>query len=154
MTEYHRTDPKDWPKPKPKAKEVMGDMNDDMRRFLRAAMVSGVDPDHIGTDPEKHTFHSNTLRALRKHGLVHLVSTKKKRELWRPTDDGRGLAMRHEPLFLRAKPGSVRYKTLPPAEGKSHGRHAVDDSATGDGDYTGERRLAMKHEPEVLDRAA
>jgi hypothetical protein len=38
MTDYRRTDPKDWPRPTPRHKDVMADMSEDMRRFLRAAM--------------------------------------------------------------------------------------------------------------------
>src|SRR3954452_12161287 len=88
---YQQTDAKDWPKPQPKAKEVFADMNEDMRRFLLAAMVSGVEPDLIGED-ESHSYHPNTLRALKRPGLIRLVQTKKQpRKPLRPTDEGRGL---------------------------------------------------------------
>jgi hypothetical protein len=95
----------------------MADMSEDMRRFLRAATISGVSPDDVGRGK---SFHPLTLKALVQHELVHLVQTKKRRQLWRPTDDGRGLAMRHEPRLLRARPGSLRFKTLP--EWSSGGR--------------------------------
>lgn len=146
MTDYRRTDPKDWPRPKPRAKEVMADMSQDMQRFLRVAAVSGVSPDDIGL--EDKPFHTFTLNALVQHELVHLVQTKKSRQLWRPTDDGRGLAMRHEPRLLRARPGSLQFKTLP------NGRQAVDESATGEGDYTSEPRHAMRGEKEAMGWAA
>jgi hypothetical protein len=145
MTDYRRTDPKDWPRPTPRHKDVMADMSEDMRRFLRAATISGVSPDDVGRGK---SFHPLTLKALVQHELVHLVQTKKRRQLWRPTDDGRGLAMRHEPRLLRARPGSLRFKTLP------NGRQVVDESATGEGDYTSEPRHAMRGEPECVDRAA
>lgn len=144
---YRRTDAKDWPRPQPREKEVMGDMSEDMQRFLRAASVSGVSPDDVGLEPDK-PFHTFTLNALLQHELVHLVQTKKRRQLWRPTDDGRGVAMRHEPRLLRARPGSLRFKTLP------NGRQAVDESTTGEGDYTSEPSRAMRGEKEAMDWAA
>ena len=125
---YRRTEPKDWPRPTPKAKEVMADMNEDMRRFLRAAAIGGVDPDIVGDDPDRHVYHPNTLRALKGHGLVRLVQTKKQRkELWRPTDDGRGLITRHEPRLLHRK----AYRN-----------------------YTHDPRFALPGEKEVMGRAA
>jgi hypothetical protein len=124
---YQCTDVRDWPRPQPKAKEVFADMNEDMRRFLLAAMVSGVDPALIGEE-EGHTYHPNTLRALKRHGLVRLVQTKKQRkELWRPTDAGRGLVARHEPKLLHRK----AYRN-----------------------YTHDPRFALPGEKEVMDRAA
>jgi hypothetical protein len=147
MTDYRRTDPKDWPRPTPRHKDVMADMSEDMQRFLRAATISGVRPEDVGLEPDK-SFHLATLAALKRHGLVHLVQTKKRRQLWRPTDDGRGVAMRHEPRLLRARPGALRFRTLP------NGRQVVDETATGEGDYTSEPRRAMRGEPECIDRAA
>jgi hypothetical protein len=128
---YQHTKPKDWPKPQPKAKEVLAEMSDDMRLFLLAAAVCGVDPEKIGhdaEDPERFSYHPGTLRALKTHGLVRLVQTKKqRRELWRPTDDGRGLIARHEPRLLHRK----AYRN-----------------------YTHDPRFALPGEKEVMDRAA
>lgn len=124
--EYRRTDPKDWPKPAPRHKEVMADMTDDMQRFLVAAAISGVRPDKIGRDPEIHDFHPATLGALKNHCLVHLVQTRKKGQVWRPTDDGRGLAARHVPLLLHRKPHR---------------------------NYTHDPKFAARGEPEVMDHA-
>lgn len=135
---YSHTDAKDWPKPTPRAKELLAELPEDMRDFLLQASVNGVDPDDIGDD-KSFVYHSNTLRALERHGLVRLVKTKKKRkELWRPTDDGRGLITRHVPLLLHRK---------------SYLGVGADGSEDGSG-YTHDPRLAMRHEQESMDRAA
>lgn len=124
--QYQRTEAKDWPRPQPKAKEVLADMTDDMRRFLLVAMVGGVEPSLVGEE-KQHSYHPNTLRALEKHKLVHLVQTKKRKELWRPTDAGRGLVARHEPCLLHRK----AYRN-----------------------YTHDPRFALPGEKEVMGRAA
>lgn len=139
----NRTSPDQWPKRKPRAKEVLDDMTADMRAFLRVAHERGVRPEQIGTDVKdehgqvvkRFDFHPATLRALVDHGLVHLVPNRKRRDVWRPTDDGRGLLVRHVPRLLMPLGRAGR--------GPEGGQGEIG--------YTHEPRLAWRSEPEVID---
>ena len=88
------------------------------RRTLVLCIAQGVRKDEPGISKA-------TLRALQARGLIHLRTSRKKREVWRATDAGRGLIARSglEPTFLH--------------------RH----SAYG---YTSSLAQAMPHEPEVM----
>lgn len=54
------------------------------RRVLILCIAQGVRKDEPGVS-------KSTLRSLHARGLIHLRTSRKKREVWRATDDGRGL---------------------------------------------------------------
>lgn len=65
------------------------------RRVLILCIAQGVRKDEAGVS-------KSTLRALQARGLIHLRISRKRREVWRATDSGRGLIARSglEPTFL------------------------------------------------------
>lgn len=88
-----------------------------------------------------------TLAALVRHGLLDRCSRISRKgarvDEWTLTDQGRTAldppppqAREPRDLYLAARPGRLRYKTLPPAAGKKAGRVTVDDSGPANADYT------------------
>lgn len=68
------------------------------RRVLVLCVARGVCRDDSGVPKQ-------TLRALEAKGLIHLRISRKRREVWRATDSGRGLIARSglEPTFLHRR---------------------------------------------------
>lgn len=68
------------------------------RHVLILCIAQGVRKDESGVP-------ATTLRALEIKGLIHLRVSRKKREVWRATDAGRGLIARSglEPTFLHRR---------------------------------------------------
>jgi hypothetical protein len=126
-------------------KETLADLTDNMRTALVHCASRGVLPTEFGD-----RWPNVTRQALVQHELIHLVRNRKGRELWRPTDTGRGLVAAHIPRLLAARPGRLHYKTLRPRPGKRKGRHAVDAGAIDNSDdYTHRPHEAMRHEAEA-----
>lgn len=73
----------------------MRQLSSPQRRVLILCIAQGVRKDEAGVSKA-------TLRALETRGLIHLRLSRKRREVWRATDDGRGLIARSglEPVFL------------------------------------------------------
>jgi hypothetical protein len=63
-------------------------------------MMRGILPKRIGTGP-RDEVHPLTVIALEEKGLLLLTVNRKKRPTWRPTEEGKRLAMTHEPKLLR-----------------------------------------------------
>lgn len=79
----------------PRKKETLADLTDNMRTALLHCTSRGVLPTEFGD-----RWPTVTQRALVDHGLIHLVRNRKGRELWRPTDVGRGLVATHIPSLM------------------------------------------------------
>lgn len=75
----------------------MADLSPAMQHALVGATNQGIRPKDIGRDC---AFHPRTIAALKRRGLLHLGRNQKGRELWRPTDVGRGVVAAHVPTFL------------------------------------------------------
>lgn len=101
---YHHTNPEDWPQRPPRRKTVLLDMTENMQNALIHCASRGVTEDEFG--PGKR-WSMATRQALEKHGLIHLMRTRKGYKLWRPTDTGRGLVSRHVPSLLAARPDRI-----------------------------------------------
>lgn len=129
---YHRTEPEDWPKPKPRRKGCLADMSEDMQTALIHCAGRGVSPDEFGTEGR---WSAATRRALVAHGLIHLSKTRKGREVWRPTDDGRGVVAAHIPRLLMPIGRPLRSQ-VPPNDPRESG-------------YTTDPREALHGEPEA-----
>lgn len=104
MPDYHRTDPENWPKRAARRKVVLPDMTENMQNALIHCASRGVCEDEFGTGKR---WPLATRKALEKHGLIHLMRTRKGYKLWRPTDTGRGLVAAHVPSLLAARPDRV-----------------------------------------------
>jgi hypothetical protein len=108
-------------------KETLADLTDNMRTALVHCASRGVLPTEFGD-----RWPNVTRQALLQHELIHLVRNRKGRELWRPTDTGRGLVAMHIPSLLV------------PA-----GRPGRDLDGSGPRGYTNRLHEAMRHEAEA-----
>jgi hypothetical protein len=128
-----KTDREQWPKRRPNRKETLEDLTPLMRTALVECFERGVPPYEFG-EGEKARWPEATCRALVNNGLIHRVKNRKGRDLWRPTEDGRGVVMAHVPRFL-----------MPAGRPRRIGSEASD----ADLGYTTVRAFAMPGEPEA-----
>jgi hypothetical protein len=80
--------------------EILSDLPLAQRQALCQALMRGIIPKRIGTE-DRHEVHPLTVIALEEKGLLLLTGNRKKRPTWRPTEEGKRLAMTHEPKLLR-----------------------------------------------------
>lgn len=128
-----RTSPDQWPKRKPNRKETLEDLTPLMRSALVECFERGVHPYEFG-DGDKAKWPDATRKALERNGLIHRVKNRKGRDLWRPTDDGRGVVMAYVPRFLM------------PA---GRPRRILEQPSDADLGYTTIRAFALPGEPEA-----
>jgi hypothetical protein len=125
-----------------------------MRDALEEAAHDPLRRLHVNGSLPPWPAHHSTLAALVGHGLLEhdrrLTKKGHRLEEWTITDAGqdalkpREIVKRDRPLYL-ARAGRVRYRLLPPAQGKAHGRWAIDETAA-DGDYTSDPSRSIDHD--------